>query len=152
MLSRKIQKPPAGNPTPLSPRTRLPRPSLYRFLSDRVSRYSPSHHLSRSSPSPRSSLFVTRPLHRFPPLSPLTLSLNHPLSLPPVSLYRDFQYRAVHVKRRWTSEGEMDHYFYVEFLLRVPLMILESSHGGNSKKLREEEKQISKNVKQNDSN
>jgi len=120
MLSRKIQKPPAGNPLfppSLPPRTAsplpshppphpgLPRPSLYRFLSDGVSRYSPSHRLShRSSPSPIASLFVTRP----PPPSPP--SPRHPpflffaptsslvLSLPPhgvrVSLYRDFQYRA----------------------------------------------------------
>lgn len=88
---------------PVPPRTRLPRPSLYRFLSDGVSRYSPSHHLSRSSPSPIASLCDSsssspsrRLLHRS-----LTQSLSLVSSRVRVSLYRDFQYRA----RMWSEGG-----------------------------------------------
>lgn len=83
MLSRKIQKPPAGNPSPLAPG--YPgRPCIdfcpmeYRDTRPLTTSRAPLH--------PRSPLFVTRP-----PSAPHSIPLSLPLSM---SLYRDFQYRA----------------------------------------------------------
>lgn len=92
---------------PVPPLTRLPRPSLYRFLSDGVSRYSPSHHLSRSSPSPdRLSLWLV--LFVLPPAvahRPLTQSLSRFLPRPRVPVSR-FSISCPHVKQRWTSRRD----------------------------------------------
>lgn len=78
MLSRKIQKPPAGNPSPLAPG--YPGRPCIDFC---PMEYRDTHPLttSRASLHPRSPLFVTRPLRS--PLAVLHQPLTRSLSLFP---------------------------------------------------------------------
>lgn len=124
MLSRKIQKPPAGNPSPLAPG--YPgRPCIdfcpmeYRDTRPLTTSRAPLH--------PRSPLFVTRPLrppptvlHR-PHTQFLPLSLPHASACPCIAIFNTLSAR----RSKGGRPVGIDHYFD-EFLSRPYIYVIKN--------------------------